>query len=395
MVKSSNVKLKQLKAMKVNLFVLTALSCFFVSSCKKEDPKPAPVLPPPIACSPVVVNVSNDISTPTVWKECTVYVVGPTQISINSSLVIEPGAIIKVKGSAGGNAIMVSSDATITAIGTADKPIIFTSYNDDSKGGDTNGDGTATAPARYDWGAFVINGDYCMFKYCHFLYSGKGETSGSSQGTLEFYSKGTVDHCTFAYCGGETDYAGYGVVDARSCENPYFFITNSTFYGCIKPLLLNPHNSLDNSNVFHNPANSSETNQLNGVFMTDTPNEATTDVSWLENEVPFVLTGSIGLDDNRKLILGANVIIKVATLPYIGYNLISIKEGVSFIQGYDLPGVYFTSYLDDAHGGDTNGDGAATSAADGDWYGIIDYSASINTPNFCYTWPNILYAQWP
>jgi hypothetical protein len=86
----------------------------------------------------------------------------------------------------------------------------------------------------------------------------------------------------------KTDYAGYGVVDARSCENPYFFITNSTFYGCIKPLLLNPHNSLDNSNVFHNPANSSETNQLNGVFMTDTPNEATTDVSWLENEVPFV-----------------------------------------------------------------------------------------------------------
>lgn len=382
--------------MKTKLVVLIALSFSLNSSCKKSDPEPEPEPPTPTACTPVIVNVSTSITTPTVWKECTVYVVGPTAISINSSLIIEPGAIIKIKGSAGDNAILVGSSGTITAIGTADKPITFTSYNDDSKGGDSNGDGIITSPARYDWGGIIINNNSCVFKYCNFLYGGKGPQAGTGQPTLEFsYFYGTIDHCLFAYCGGETGYAGYGVVDGRYSENPNLFITNSTFYGCIKPLFLSPHNSLDNSNVFHNPANPSEKNQLNGIFLTSTSNEATTNVSWLETEVPFVLTGSSSLQDGLKLILAENVIIKVALLPSRGYNWISIKEGSSVIQGYALAGVYFTSYLDDDHGGDTNGDGTATTPAKGDWYGVLDNSAMIPTNNHCYNWPNILYAAYP
>lgn len=57
--------------------------------------------------------------------------------------------------------------------------------------------------------------------------------------------------------------------------------------------------------------------------------------------------------------------------------------------------VYFTSYLDDAHGGDTNGDGNASSPSFSDWYGIQDITTSISTNNFCYNWSNILYAQYP
>lgn len=382
--------------MKKDVLMLTVLFVLFATSCKKDEPEPIIIEPTPVVCTPVIVNVSNAITTPTVWKECSVYVIGPTAISINSSLVIEPGAIIKVMESAGDNAIIVGSAATITAIGTAEKPIYFTSFKDDSKGGDSNGDGTVSTPARYDWGGIVINSNSTNFKYCNFMYGGKGPQVGTGQPTLEYsYFYGKIDHCLFAYCGGESSYAGYGVVDARYCENPNFLITNSTFYGCIKPLFLSPHNSVDNSNTFHNPAKISEINQLNGIFMTSTSNQATTDVSWLEDEVPFVLTGSTSLDDGRKLILGENVILKVATLPAIGYNRITIKEGSSMIQGHDLSGVYFTSYLDDIHGGDTNGDGSASSPGDGDWYGILDYSATITTPNFCYTWPNILYAQWP
>lgn len=367
-------------------------------SCKKDDPEPAPApSPSPTpACYSVKVEVSSDINTPTVWKACTVYVVSVNQISINSTLTIEPGAVIKFKDNVFDNAILVSASGKIKAVGNATNPIVFTSYKDDARGGDSNGDGNASSPARYDWGGIILNSNSCEFKYCNFYYGGEGPSPGSAQPTLEFsYFYGNVDHCTFAYCGGDTTYNGYGVVDARYCENPNFVITNCTFYGNIKPLFLNPHNSLDNSNTFHNPANLAEKNRLNGVFMTSTSNEATTDVSWLETEVPFVLNGSTALGDGLKLILADNVIIKVALLPAPGFNKISIKDGVSFIQGYALPGVYFTSYNDDAHGGDTNGDGNATSPASGDWYGIQDISATIQTNNFCYAWPNILYATYP
>ena len=376
---------------------MVLMSTVILYSCKKkEDPQPDPEPTPTPACYSVKVDVSSDITTPTVWKACTVYVVGPTAISVKSTLTIEAGAIIKIKASAGDNAIIVSNAGSIIGNGTAANPIYFTSYKDDAHGGDSNGDGALTSPARYDWGGIIINSNLCTFNYCNFMYGGLGPNASTGQPSLEFsYYYGTIDHCTFAYCGGESTYAGYGVVDARSSENPNFIITNSTFYGCIKPLFMSPHNSIDNSNMFHNPSNISEKNQLNGIFMTSTSNEATTDVSWLETEVPFVLTGSTALQDGKKLILAQDVIVKVATLPSIGYNWISIREGSSVIQGHDLSGVFFTSYLDDVHGGDTNGDGAASSPAAGDWYGVLDKSATIATNNHCYNWPNILYSKWP
>lgn len=369
------------------LLPLFLCAVLFISSCKKDDNNSA--------CTPVVVEVGTDITTPTTWQDCHIYVISVNQISVTSTLTIEAGAIVKFKDIVGDNAILVSNSGRILATGTAAKPVVFTSYKDDAHGGDTNGDGSATTPARYDWGGIIINSNNCNFKYCTFMYGGEGPGSGAGQPTLEFSSYyGIIDNCTFAYCGGETTYAGYGVVDGGG-HNASFSITNSTFYGCIKPMNINPWISVDNSNTFHNPANPSETNQLNGIFIISDANEATADVTWTENEVPYVLTGGLAIGDGLKLILGAGVIIKVATLPAIGYNKISLHDATSSIQGHDLAGVVFTSYLDDAHGGDTNGDGTGSAAASGDWYGIQDITASINTNNHCYAWGNIYYAQYP
>jgi hypothetical protein len=347
-------------------------------------------------CTPSIVIIDTDVNTPTTWNSCNVYVISVNQISVTSTLTIEPGTVIKFADIVSDNSILVSSSGSIVANGTAEKPIIFTSFKDDDHGGDSNGDGSLTTPASKDWGGIIINNNNSVFTHCTFMYGGEGPNISTGQPTLEFsLYAGTIDNCIFAYNGGENTLAGYGVVDARSCQNTNFSITNSTFYGNIKPLFLNPFISVDNSNIFHNPANTSEVNDLNGIFLTNEANDPIENVSWLEDEVPFVLTGSFYLtNDGTTLTLGSGVIIKVKNTP-TGDDKISIKEGFTSIIGYNATGVFFTSYLDDVHGGDTNGDGSSSSPAVGNWYGVQDNTATLGTNNNCYAWPNILYAAYP
>jgi hypothetical protein len=68
---------------------------------------------------------------------------------------------------------------TITAVGTANDPIIFTSMKDDAHGGDTNGDG-ATTPSTADWGSLGTSGDLNLetngsqIDHVQFLYGSEG-----------------------------------------------------------------------------------------------------------------------------------------------------------------------------------------------------------------------------
>jgi parallel beta-helix repeat protein len=66
-------------------------------------------------------------------------------VSSNRLLEVAPGTIFKLDGR------YMQIDGRILAAGKADDKIVFTSWKDDTYGGDTNADSTATVPSSNDW----------------------------------------------------------------------------------------------------------------------------------------------------------------------------------------------------------------------------------------------------
>ncbi|MEA2096139.1 MAG: hypothetical protein U9P73_05535, partial [Candidatus Cloacimonadota bacterium] len=128
----------------------------------------------------------------------------------------------------------------------------------------------------------------------------------------------------------------------------------------------------------HNLNNPSQSNIKNGIFVYP-GSDVEGNISWEELEVPFVLSSEMIIESSNSLTLANDVILKFdgGSIWYEGGNLIN----------YDGSGVWFTSYKDDEHGGDTNGDGYSE-GTDGDWNGIYNANAS---PIFWEEWENILY----
>jgi len=103
------------------------------------------------------LEVTENINAPTIWEGNKVYVIMQWDFYVNSNLTIKPGAVIKFHPEEG-PALSVSNNGFINAIGTENKPIIFTSYKDDEYGGDTNKDGKSN-PEPGDWQGIYIEED--------------------------------------------------------------------------------------------------------------------------------------------------------------------------------------------------------------------------------------------
>ncbi len=103
---------------------------------------------------------------------------GDVGVPSGATLTIAAGAKLKFKY----NKLTVTANAVGTGLiakGTNTSPVIFTSWNDDSVAGDSNGDGASTGGAS-DWNGITITGGRASFDRARVLYASEGLTVSSN-----------------------------------------------------------------------------------------------------------------------------------------------------------------------------------------------------------------------
>jgi RHS repeat-associated protein/uncharacterized repeat protein (TIGR01451 family) len=351
----------------------------------------------------------------------------------NAPVTVEAGVIFKLSGTCGvSTAVNLTFYGGLDVQGTATNPVYFTSYRDDSVGGDSNGDGSATSPVPGNWRSFVISGGDASFSYTTIRYGGGSEvtapalqvlggadlafndstirdsvshginmngagsalslhnstiSSNGSDGVNSFacascsYSW-NVSNSIFSNNGGSglgggnltavtitgntfSNNGGAGLSYSRNSTTPMpvsATITNNSFInnGSVGSVRVDG-GTLDLS------GNTASGNLSNILYVSGSVTEPTT--------FPFlpgiVYSACFTAGANAPVTVEAGVIFKLS-----GTCGVSTAVNLTFYGGLDVQGtatnpVYFTSYRDDSVGGDSNGDGSATSPVPGNWRSFV------------------------
>lgn len=184
------------------LFYLIVFANVVLTSCSTAT---APIIdtnPPPSTEE----NVSGLITTNTTWTANKIWILnGKVVVDAGVTLTIEAGTIIKGKEGTGSLAsgLIVARGGKLNAIGTADKPIIFTSVSDNIKIGEKWGT-NLTINDNSHWGGLIMLG------------KAKGSFSGD---VSEYQIEGIPAGDSFGLYGGSDDTDNSGHIEYISIRH--------------------------------------------------------------------------------------------------------------------------------------------------------------------------------
>ncbi|MDD5183648.1 MAG: right-handed parallel beta-helix repeat-containing protein [Paludibacter sp.] len=124
------------------------------------------------------------------------YIIDNLTIMPNTTLHIGEGVVLKFTNYY--NGIIVNG--ALVAVGSKTLPIVFTSIRDDSKGGDTNGDGNSSTPQKGNWDKIQFNSSGLdasnLLRDCIFNYGGSGYYGYNYYGNVTVNNaKMVIDSC--------------------------------------------------------------------------------------------------------------------------------------------------------------------------------------------------------
>ncbi len=322
----------------------------------------------PASLEAQVVSITGNVTTNTTWGPTgsvvgtTFWIKGNIAVTAGDTLIIQPGVVVKFDAA---RQLIISG--TLLANGTVAQPVMFTSIKDDNNiAGDTNGDGTATAPGASDWAMiqFPSGGSGgSRLRHCEIRYGGYG-----SVGALQFISSSAIlDTCVI-----KRSYFG---VDCQGSATPTLNATSieaSTLTPVVLDFTANP--AISNL-VFSSSNNGYDAFGLRGGTLASNASlvrrGATVGNDAISN-VTYVLLSSLTVNAGVTLNVAGGVVVK----PLGGVGL--AVNGTVNLNGSAAVGdtVVFTSIHDDNFGrpNDTNNNGSLSSPKANDW-NRFDYNA--------------------
>jgi len=312
------------------------------------------------------------------WSAGTHYLSASASVASGTTLTIEAGAVVKFAPNTYINVV-----GTLDVNGNSSSYVVITSKDDNAYGETISGsDG---GPAAGDWQGINIDGGYGYFDYCRVRYGG---LASQLIGNIRFSTANAASYASNC----QIEYSGYYGIYAYNCSPTISnnTISNNSSHGLyayssgaaptITDNVFNNNSGygvyLDNIYLASYSGNTGSGNSTNGFGLKGTMNA---NCSWScgSTTFPFVLLGLCTINSGYTLTINSGTIFKALSGAWIDV------DGTLDVNGESGALVTFTSINDDDYGGDTKGDGSATSPAVGDWHGIIIDNGDYGYFDYC------------